>query len=151
MSAIHWRNGLKHRGASMRPAPCLDSASQVDDSRASGPLEELGHQLAADAHLAVHDDLAVQVDLRQPPGHFVHGNQLAAKVGDLVLMGLAHVENINVLAGIDALLQFFDGELGNSVHLSPFLAGFRDGFASGLEFARHNSVCGARANILMAG
>jgi hypothetical protein len=78
-------------------------------------LEEFGDALATDACMAVDDDLAFAVDLGETLGHFVLRNQLPADLGDLVLPGLAHVEEVDVLAGIDAALQLLDGQLGDSV------------------------------------
>ena len=69
-------------------------------------------------------DLAVAVDLGQPLRHFVHGDQLAADVGDLVLEGLAHVEDEEIFAGVEALLEFLHADLGNAVLHCLFLLGF---------------------------
>ena len=44
------------------------------------------------AAAALHHDLAVAIDLGEPLRHIVLRNQLSADLGDLVLVGLAHVE-----------------------------------------------------------
>jgi len=78
-------------------------------------LEEFSDALAADACVAVNNDLAFAVDFGEALVHFIQWNQLPADLGDLVLPGLAHVEEVDVVAGVYAALQLLDGQLGDSV------------------------------------
>jgi len=48
-------------------------------------------------------------------GTFVLRNELSADLGNLVLVRFAERNEIGVSPGIDAALEFFYGELGNSV------------------------------------
>ncbi len=73
---------------------------------------------------ALDDDFAVAGDLGEAVGHVVLRDQLSADLGDLVLVGLAHVEEEDVFAGIDAALSSFTVSLGNAVLHVFLLWGF---------------------------
>ena len=88
-------------------------------------LEVFRNALRADAGAALHDDLAIAVDLGEAIGDIGLRDQLAADLRDPVLVGLAHVEDVDVFSGVDAPLEFFDGELGDSVFHVFLLRGFR--------------------------
>ena len=60
-------------------------------------------------------DIAITGDFGEALGNIVLGNQLSADLGDLVLVRLADVEKEHVLAGVDALLEFLHGDLGNFI------------------------------------
>ena len=64
--------------------------------------EELGDALAAAAGAALHDDLAVAVDLGETLRHLALRNERAADVGDLIFVRLANVEDENIFARIAA-------------------------------------------------
>src|ERR1035441_9319404 len=105
---------LLHPGVDL-VAPGQDAAGKVDDAGIANLLEKLRNALAARAGAAMDYDLAIPVDLGQAAGHFVLGDELAADVGDPVLIWLADVEDVGILAGVDAALEFLHGELGDSV------------------------------------
>src|SRR5580692_4427259 len=54
--------------------------------------EELRRALAAGAGPALHDDLAVAIDLGEALRDLIHRDERAADVGDLIFVRLAHVE-----------------------------------------------------------
>ena len=69
------------------------------------------------------NDFAVAVDLRQPLRHFVLRNRLSADLGNLVLVGFADIDQVHVLAGVDAALQLLHADLRNSILQSLLLGG----------------------------
>ena len=69
----------------------------------------------ARAGAALDDDFAVAVDFGQALRDVVLRDERAADLGDLVLVGLADVEEENIFAGVEALLEFLHAELGDSV------------------------------------
>jgi len=52
------------------------------------------------------------VDLGQTAGHFVHWDKYSADVCDPVLEGLANVEDVGVLTGVDAAFEFLTASWG---------------------------------------
>ena len=104
-------------------APRFNAAGKVGDAGVALLPEKLRNTLAARASVTVHNDLSLAVDLGQPLGNLILGDQLAADLGDLLLPGFAHVEKENLLACVDAALQLFHGDLGNSVDQNLLLGG----------------------------
>lgn len=78
--------------------PSQDSAREVDNTGIPGLLQELGDALAASAALTVNHDVAVAIDFRKAQRNVILRNELPANVGDLILEGLADIENEQVLA-----------------------------------------------------
>ena len=75
-----------------------------------------GHGLsAAPTHLAVHHDLAARVEFVHPLRQIVQRNQVSANIADLVFVRLAHIEHEQVFFRVQAPLQIFHLNLGNTV------------------------------------
>src|ERR1700691_1763229 len=87
-------------------------------------LEKLRDTLAAPARFALHDNLAVAIDLRKPLRNLILRNELTADIRDLIFERLANIENEQVLTSVHAPLQFPHAELGNSILHCLFLFGF---------------------------
>src|SRR4028119_1107434 len=105
-------------------APGGDAALDVVDAPEPGVLQKLDGLRAPAAGLAVDGEVLVLVELREAPRKLAQGHELHADVRDLVLVRLAHVENVYVLAGVHLLLELSDGDLRHAVLLG-------DGFGLG--------------------
>src|SRR6516162_2466539 len=81
-------------------APGQNAAREVRCLRIAGLLEELGDALRARAGAAVHHDLAVAVNLSEALWDVILRNQLSADLRDLVFVGLAHVDQLQVFASV---------------------------------------------------
>src|SRR5262245_2529618 len=88
--------------------PGGDAAGQVDEmTLKAGALQRIDGLGAASTHLAVHNRLAIRIDLVHAIEHLAQRNQFGIwYLGDLVLMRLAHVDNLNVFAAVDSPLEF---------------------------------------------
>jgi hypothetical protein len=64
---------------------------------------------AAASHFAVGDDLAIGIELVEALGQIVERDEMTAEVGDLVFVGLAHVEDEKLFAGVETAFQFSSG------------------------------------------
>src|SRR5579863_5289439 len=103
-------------------APGIDAAQHVlDFLEASGPQNVAGFGAAA-AHLAMRDDLDARIELVQPLRQIAQRDQLRARdAGDLVLVRLTHIDELELVAAIEARLESGHVNLGV-------------GFKSGLRF-----------------
>src|SRR5580658_1437473 len=73
-------------------APGEDATGEVDHLRVTGLLEEFSDTLRAGTAAAVDNDFAIAGDFRQALWHVILGNELAANLRDLELVGFANVE-----------------------------------------------------------
>src|SRR5215218_909325 len=98
-------------------APGVDATPDVVDVLEAGVLEELDGPRAAPAALAVDGKSLVPVELDQALRQLGEGNEPRADVGDLVLVRLAHVENRDLVAVLQAPLELLDRDLRHLVGL----------------------------------
>ena len=105
---------MSFRGSIFRNAriylirPTDNPAFEVDESSAkSGTLERIDCTCATPAHLAVDHGFAIRIDFVHAREYLgqgdVHGIRNAADGNFIVL---AHVDDLNVVAVVEALLQF---------------------------------------------
>src|SRR5512146_943100 len=86
--------------------PSENSARKVFYPSETGFLEEIDGLCAAYATFAVSDDFAARVEFVDTLGQIAERDQVAAEVADLVFMRLADIEHEDVVAGIEAALEF---------------------------------------------
>src|SRR4028119_1223080 len=98
-------------------APGGDAALDVVDVPEPGVLQELDGLRAPTAGLAVDGEVLVRVELREAPRKLAEWHELDTDVRDLVLVRLAHVENVDRLAVVELLLELFDRDLRHAVLL----------------------------------
>ena len=72
------------------------------ESRLAQEVHRLG---AAHAGPAMGDDLFAGIEFVHPIRQFAERNQMSADVADVILVRLANIENVNVVAAIEPLLQ----------------------------------------------
>src|SRR5579884_2522465 len=75
--------------------------------------QEIDCLAAAHAGAAVRDDLAAGVELVHALGQIAKRDQISVQVADLIFVRLAHIEDKDVLSGIESLLQLFGLNLGH--------------------------------------
>ncbi len=92
--------------------PGQNPSRQVVDFLESSLAQEIYGLRAADAAAAVGHDFFAGVQLVHAVGEIAERNQVSADVADLVFVGLAHVENVEVVAAVEALFQIFHLHFG---------------------------------------
>src|SRR5215213_268946 len=107
---------LRHAGVDLL-APGCDAALDVVDVLEALVLQELDGPCAAASGLAVNDEVLVLIQLSQTLRKLAKGYEPHADVGDLVLVRLAHVENVDVLVIVQLALELFDRDLRHAVLL----------------------------------
>src|SRR5271168_502578 len=95
--------------------PGCDPAGQVVYFGEPRLLQERDCLGAAAAHLAVDHNFAAGIQFVHALGQIIQRNEMSAKIADLVLVGLAHVEDENVFLRVQTALQFFDLNFRNSI------------------------------------
>src|SRR5579883_200044 len=101
--------------------PGRDAACKIDHVFESVLRQKLGCALTTSAALAVDNDLAARIKLAETVRQVTERDQRRANVDDLVFVRLAHVEDEDVLAGIETALQLNRGDLRNSILHSGLL------------------------------
>src|SRR5215469_14388023 len=94
--------------------PRRDSASEVVDLGESGLLQKRDGLGTAAAHLAVDDDFAAGVEFVHALRQIVERDQVSADIANLIFVRLADIEDEQIVLRVQAPLQFFDLNLGNS-------------------------------------
>src|SRR3954463_3548339 len=97
---------LRHAGIDT-VSPGQNSARQIVHFLESRLAQEIHRLGAAHAGAAMSDDFLAGIELVHTIRQFAERNQMSADVADVILVRLAHIENINVVAAIESLFQFF--------------------------------------------
>src|SRR5207244_706667 len=92
--------------------PLHDSAAEVAGLREALLAEEGDRLGAAHTALAVDDDLALWIEFADALRQLGQRQQRAAgKAANLVLRRVAHIEDEDILAAVEALLQLLNGQI----------------------------------------
>src|SRR5581483_6517097 len=84
------------------------AAGEIFHLLEAGLAQEVHRLGAAHAGAAVGDDLAAGVEFMHALGKIAQRDEVASQVADLVLVRLAHIQNKQVFAAVQALFQFFN-------------------------------------------
>ncbi len=63
----------------------------------------------------MHDDFTIAGNFGEALRDVILWNELSANLRDLILVGFAHIEEEDVFAAIDTLLEFLHAELRNAI------------------------------------
>src|SRR4051812_8384680 len=96
--------------------PVEDAAGKVPGLREPNRSKKIDRFRAPAAHFAVHNHLSLRVELRIPPRYFAERHQgRALDTVDLVLVGLANVENRDRLAAVEPLFELDGADFSRSI------------------------------------